>query len=77
MSLTSTAQHRHPLLSETIESTWPATIIESMLTEPKSLTITPIRAPRVLRRRWLRRVVFPEPRNPATTTTGICFFAIR
>lgn len=71
MSLTSTAQHRQPLLSETIESTCPATIIESMLTDPKSLTITPIRAPRVLRSRWLSRVVFPDPRKPATITTGI------
>ncbi len=33
------------------------------------------RTPRLLRSTWLSRVVFPEPRNPATMTTGIRFFA--
>ncbi|CAM5623926.1 hypothetical protein SALBM217S_04252 [Streptomyces griseoloalbus] len=72
-SLASTAQHRHPLPSETVESPRaPATAIASISTAPKSLTTAPIRLPPLRWRRWLSRVVFPEPRNPASTTTGIC-----
>src|SRR5687767_13274080 len=40
---------------------------------PKSLTTTPTRVPRLPPSRWLSNVVLPEPRNPATTTTGIRF----
>jgi hypothetical protein len=31
-----------------------------------------MRLPPLRWRRWLRSVVLPEPRNPASTTTGIC-----
>ncbi len=65
MSLTSTAQHRQPLLSETIESTCPATIIESMLTDPKSLTTTP--DPRASR---VAQQVIEQSRLPGPEESG-------
>ncbi len=68
----STAQHRQPLLSEMVESTCPATAMASTFTLPKSLTRTPILVPPAVASRWLSNVVLPEPRKPATTTTGIC-----
>ncbi|CAM5420005.1 hypothetical protein SCYAM73S_05697 [Streptomyces cyaneofuscatus] len=72
-SLASTAQHRQPLPRETVEPTCPATVMASISMAPKSLTITPIRVPARLRRRWFRSVVLPDPRKPARTTTGICW----
>lgn len=50
----------------------PATAMASISMAPKSLTTAPIRLPPLRWRRWLRRVVLPEPRKPARTMTGIC-----
>jgi hypothetical protein len=39
----------------------------SMLSRPKSFTITPMRRPLAVARAWLTRVVLPAPRYPPTT----------
>jgi hypothetical protein len=43
----------------------------SMPVSPNSLTMTAVPAPSGVDRNWRTRVVFPAPRNPVTTVTGI------
>ena len=70
-------QQMQPLESSTIRSLprsrcpSPAMSAASIFTSEKSLTITAILRPARLANKWLRSVVFPEPRNPDKTVTGV------
>jgi hypothetical protein len=62
------AAHGGDILDLTCVTT--ATSAASMLTSLMSLTMTATRRPSRLLRRWLSRVVLPEPRKPDRTVTG-------
>mmetsp|Transcript_24604 Transcript_24604/g.33712 ORF Transcript_24604/g.33712 Transcript_24604/m.33712 type:complete len:281 (+) Transcript_24604:786-1628(+) len=70
-----TVQQTHPLSISTISSSLCACMFffrraSSIPTSPNSFSITAIFRPCCCVRMWLRRVVFPLPRNPVSTVTG-------
>jgi hypothetical protein len=48
-------------------------LAEAVLAETARPRLTPMRSPLAFLMRWVRRVVFPEPRKPERTVTGTPF----
>ncbi len=68
-------QHMQPLVSSMACAPVDAIVSPSTLTLPKSLTSTAKRIPFALRSKAFSSVVFPAPRYPPITVTGIGFTA--
>ncbi len=65
-------QQIHPLENSTTRSAVRTTRRASTFTSARSFTSTATRFPSSpVRRRWLIRVVFPAPRKPTRTVTGM------
>ena len=66
-----TLQHRQPLPSSAMLSLDERSSASSMPVSPNSLTMTAVPAPCGVARKRRTSVVFPAPRKPVTTVTGI------